>query len=140
MFHLYQLLSVTQVVVQTILVAVVMGIHPHLVVIALLVVDMVLTVVKVEQEVSEVMALAVTLTYMAVVVTVMVVTIVMVTTHREQVTLAVDNLLQITNVIMPIGINHMLRGVQEEMALDKAIEVQGDVKALSLYMNITDKY
>ena len=131
MFHLYQLLSVTQVVVQTILVAVVMEIHPHLVVIALLVVDMVLTVVKVEQEVSEVMALAVTLTYMAVVVTVMVVTIVMVTTHREQVTLAVDNLLQITNVIMPIGINLMLRGVQGAMALDKPIEVLEVEKVLS---------
>ena len=60
MFHLYQLLSVTQVVVQTILVAVVMEIHPHLVVIALLVVDMVLTVVSNTQEVSEVMALVVT--------------------------------------------------------------------------------
>tara|TARA_B100000508_G_C11291206_1_gene195266 strand:+ start:142 stop:468 length:327 start_codon:yes stop_codon:yes gene_type:complete len=108
-----------------------MEIHPHLVVIALLVVDMVLTVVKVEQEVLEVTALVVTLTYMAVVVTVMVVTIVMVTTHREQVTLAVDNLGQITNVIMPIGINLMLHGELEVTELDKPIEVLEVEKVLS---------
>ena len=77
---------------------------------------------------------------MVVVEMVMEVTIVMVSIPQEQVTLAGHSLHHTTNVIMPIGINHMLRGVQEEMALDKAIEVQGDVKALSLYMNITDKY
>ena len=47
-------------VVQTILVVVVTEIHPHLVVIALLVVDMVLTVVSNTQEVLEAMDLAVT--------------------------------------------------------------------------------
>ena len=77
---------------------------------------------------------------MVVVEMVMEVTIVMVSIPQEQVTLVGLNPLHITNVIMPIGINHMLHGVQEEMALDKTIEVQGDVKALSLYMNITDKY
>ena len=66
--------------------------------------------------------------------------IVMVTTPQEQVILVAHNLAQITKETMHTGINLMLRGVQEEMALDKAIEVQGDVKALSLYMNITDKY
>ena len=70
----------------------------------------------------------------------MVVTTAMVIILQGLVTSVAHNLLQITNVIMLIDTSHMRLGVQEEMALDKAIEVQGDVKALSLYMNITDKY
>ena len=66
--------------------------------------------------------------------------IVMVTTPQEQVILVAHNLAQITKETMHTGINLMLRGELVVMALDKIIEVLEDVKALSLYMNSTDKY
>ena len=53
----------------------------------------------------------------------MVVTTAMVIILQGLVTLVVDNLLQITNVIMLIDTSHMRLGVQEEMALDKVTEV-----------------
>ena len=68
---------------------------------------------------------------MVAVATVMVVTIVMVIIKQAQVTLVVGNLAQITNVIMPIGINLMLHGELVVMALDKPIEVLEVEKVLS---------
>ena len=53
----------------------------------------------------------------------MVVTGHLVITHQAQVTLAVDNLGQITNVIMPTDTNLMLHGELGAMALDKITEV-----------------
>ena len=52
----------------------------------------------------------------------------------------VDSLHHITKETTLIDINLMLRGELVVMALDKIIEVLEDVKALSLYMNSTDKY
>ena len=69
--------------------------------------------------------------YMVAVVMVMEVSIVMGIIRLVSVTLAVDNLGQITNVIMPIGINLMLHGVVEVMALDKITEVLEVEKVLS---------
>ena len=54
---------------------------------------------------------------------VMEVSIVMGIIRLVSATLVVGNLAQITNVIMPIGINLMLHGVVEVMALDKITEV-----------------
>ena len=61
----------------------------------------------------------------------MVVTGHLVITHQAQVTLAVDNLGQITRGIMHTDISHMLHGVAEVMALDKIIEVLEVEKVLS---------
>ena len=77
------------------------------------------------------MALVVTYRYMVAGVMVMEVSIVMGIIRLVSATLVVGNLAQITNVIMPIGINLMLHGVVAVMALDKITEVLEDVKVWS---------
>ena len=140
MFHLYLLPLVTQVEVQTTHDVVVTETHHHLEVTVVHQVDTVLTADKVERVVSEVMARVVTSMYMVVEVMVGLVTTLMVPTPQEQVTSVADSLHHITKETTLIDINLMLRGELVVMALDKIIEVLEDVKALSLYMNSTDKY
>ena len=62
---------------------------------------------------------------------VMEVSIVMGIIRLVSATLVVGNLAQITNVIMPIGINLMLHGELEVTELDKPIEVLEVEKVLS---------
>tara|TARA_B100000123_G_scaffold253806_1_gene215037 strand:- start:11 stop:223 length:213 start_codon:yes stop_codon:yes gene_type:complete len=69
--------------------------------------------------------------YMVAVVMVMEVSIVMGIIRLVSVTLAVDNLGQITNVIMPTDTNLMLHGELGAMALDKITEVLEVEKVLS---------
>tara|TARA_A100001388_G_scaffold9164_1_gene6505 strand:+ start:77 stop:316 length:240 start_codon:yes stop_codon:yes gene_type:complete len=78
--------------------------------------------------------------YMVVEVMVGVVTIPMVVTKQEQVILVGHSLHHTTKETTLIDISHMLHGELVVMALDKVTEVLEDVKALSLYMNSTDKY
>jgi len=59
---------------------------------------------------------------------------------QAQVTSVAHNLHHTTKETTLIDISHMLHGELVVMALDKIIEVLEDVKALSLYMNSTDKY
>jgi hypothetical protein len=128
MSHQFQYQLVTQVVVQTTQDVVVTVTHHHSVVIAQQVVVLVLTAVKVEQEVLVVTDRGVTLTSMVAVAMVMDHTIVMATIPLVDHFMVVDNHHLMVKQTILIDTNHTLHGVLVATDLSMATEVLKVVK------------